>query len=420
MNHYDLIVIGGGSGGTGAALTAARLGLRTLWVEREATLGGTGVQALVNCWQPSCGISPLARELAERLLAEGNALLTCPSLDTPDGRPIYRGRTDVTYDDSLRRWQDRSRGLTGPAVTYEPAAMARLLAELAAAAGVEVRLDTMFLEAKTEPSRDGLRRITSVLLQTPEGVREVRAGQVIDATADLTVARAVGCAYALGREARSEYDEPSAPETPQFKLNGWTLCCLCRPGPDRVALPAREVGYHSTYAHISQMPSGGFHVNMVLQLEGEVTWRLGRELAREYLLANLAWRWPAVRAAYGLEDHGIVQLAPRLGVREGPRLKARYVLTEHDHRLGNHGAHHPDCIAFSDHALDRHSPDGGCTESPNGAMGVPLRCLQPVELDNLLVASRGAGFSSLAASAVRLQRTLIELGEGAARFLATS
>jgi len=36
------------------------------------------------------------------------------------------------------------------------------------------------------------------------------------------------------------------------------------------------------------------------------------------------------------------------------------------------------------------------------------------------VASRGAGFSSLAGSAVRLQRTVMELGEAAARSLASA
>jgi hypothetical protein len=165
------------------------------------------------------------------------------------------------------------------------------------------------------------------------------------------------------------------------------------------------------------LPDGGFNVNLVYQLSGEAGWRMGPEQAREYLLANVARRWPRVRAAYGLEGFGITRLAARLGVREGPRLVGRYVLTEHDFRQGNRGRHHPDCVAWTDHAMDRHSPDGGCIEAENGPVGVPLRCLQPQELDNLLVACRGASLSSLAASAVRLQRTMMELGEAAARFV---
>lgn len=418
MDHYDLIVIGGGSGGTGAALTSARLGLRTLWIEQEHSLGGTGVHALVNCWQPSYGTSELAREIAGRLLAQGHAILTAPSLDTPDGRPVYRRRAEASYDDTLHRWDDQAAGLLAPAVTYEPAQMSRLLAEMAAEADIQLLLDSVFLEARTVPSSDGLRRVSSVVVQTPQGVEELSAGHVIDATAGIAVARSAGCGYALGQEAQDEYNEPSAPPVAEFKLNGCTLCFLCRLGGDRVALPRDQVGGTSDYAHVSQMPHGGYHVNLCLQLEGEVAWQMGSEAAREYLLGNVARRWPLVREAYGLQHFGIAQLAPRLGVREGPRLRARYVLTENDHRLGNRGQHHPDCVAFTCHALDRHSPGGGCTEAENGPVGIPLRCLQPRELDNLLVASRGAGFSSLAASAVRLQRTLMALGEAAARAVA--
>ena len=39
MNHYDILVIGGGPGGMGAALRAAELGRKTALVER-AEVGG--------------------------------------------------------------------------------------------------------------------------------------------------------------------------------------------------------------------------------------------------------------------------------------------------------------------------------------------------------------------------------------------
>jgi hypothetical protein len=45
--------------------------------------------------------------------------------------------------------------------------------------------------------------------------------------------------------------------------------------------------------------------------------------------------------------------------------------------------------------------------------GIPYRCLLPRSLDNLLVACRGAGFSSLAASSCRLSRTMMQLGQAA-------
>ncbi|MEN6546629.1 MAG: FAD-dependent oxidoreductase [Armatimonadia bacterium] len=411
-SQYDLIVVGGGAGGTGAAITAGRLGLRTLWVEKERCLGGTGVHALVNVWQPSHDRGALAREIAERMVAEGTAIYVVPIADTPSRRLIHRRAPKATYEDSQRRWADKEKGLIGAGVSYEPAAMARTLADMAHESSVEVLLETTFIEARKQGDK-----IASLLLRTPEGEREVAAPQYIDATADIVLARSAGCAYALGRESRDEYDEPSAPEKPEFRLNGCTLCFNCRTGPSRVLLP-HPAGPEGSSAHISQMPYGGYNVNMCLQLPGEVAWRMGPEQARDCLVRNIARRWPGVREAYGLDRFSIVQIAPRIGMREGPRLRARYVLTEQDHQRGGAGDH-PDCVVWTDHAIDRHSHDGGCTEAGNGPVGIPLRCLQPREIGNLLVASRGAGFSSLAASAVRLQRTIMGLGEAAARAVAS-
>lgn len=409
--QFDLVVVGGGSGGAGAAITAGRLGLRTLWVEKEDALGGTGVHALVNVWQPSYSRSTLAREIAERLIATGGGGYASAACDTPSGRPIYRQDPTATYDDTLNRWSGDERRFTSPLFVYEPEAMSRLLAEMARETGnVEVATGTTFLEAESEG-----RLIRNLRLLGPDGERIVPAGSFVDATADIQLATSAGCRWTIGRESIETYGEPSAAPRPEFRLNGWTLCFLIAKGRDRVQLPRDIFGRSSDWAHIGELPGGGFYVNMCLQMSGEMGWRVGLEQARELLLRNIARRWPGVQQGYGLEDYGITRIAPRIGVREGPRLLARYVLTEHDHQRGEYGAHHEDCIAWTTHAMDRHSEDGGVREAASGPVGIPLRCLQPVEFDNLLVASRGAGFSSLAASAVRLQRTLIELGEGAAQ-----
>ena len=80
----DVLVAGGGSAGIAAAVAAARLGARTLLVERHGFLGGMAPAALVHS---ICGLYRLpsgdsephpanegfAREFAARLLASGGA-----------------------------------------------------------------------------------------------------------------------------------------------------------------------------------------------------------------------------------------------------------------------------------------------------------------------------------------------------------
>jgi hypothetical protein len=416
MTQYDLIVVGAGAGGTGAAITAARQGLRVLWIERESRLGGTGVNAFVNVWQAAYTASRLAPEICQRLIEKGAGGLLALRTDTPSGRPIYRLTQDATYADTLRAWYGKDSG--APLVVYTPEGMDVLLREMARETGrIDLWTDAPFVDLRTEPDSDGLSRIAALVVQTASGPQAVSAPWYIDATADIEVARHAGCAWRIGWESAATYGEPSAPAEASFRLNGWTLCFLAREGEDRITGPAGG-GPDSDWAHIGEMPDGGYYVNMVLQVQGEVGWQMGMERAREFILGNIFKRWPGVQKAYGLEGYGITTLAPRIGVREGPRLLARYVLTENDILQGGYGQHHDDCIAYCDFGLDPHVPGRRYADVPNGPWGVPLRCLQPREVSNLLVASRGAGFSSLAASACRLQRTIIELGEGAARFAA--
>ena len=73
---------------------------------------------------------------------------------------------------------------------------------------------------------------------------------------------------------------------------------------------------------------------------------------------------------------------------------------------------HKNVIAIADHCLDLHAP-GIKNHDLEGPFGIPYRCLLPQGVKNLLVASRAAGFSHIAASSCRLQRTLITLGQAA-------
>jgi hypothetical protein len=115
-------------------------------------------------------------------------------------------------------------------------------------------------------------------------------------------------------------------------------------------------------------------------------------------------------------------MAPALGVREGYRVVTRSILTEQAVRGGLASQSQEPVITIADHALDTHGKStgrSGCAEL-DMPYGVPYPCLVPKGFSNLLIASRAAGFSSLAASSCRLSRTMIQLGQaaGTAAFVA--
>ena len=70
----ELAVIGGGSGGFGAALAAARLGVDVVLVERSDRLGGNSVRGGVNIWEPGLGGTGFPFEIYRRLKREPKAV----------------------------------------------------------------------------------------------------------------------------------------------------------------------------------------------------------------------------------------------------------------------------------------------------------------------------------------------------------
>lgn len=79
QDHYDLIVVGGGPAGLGAAVYGASEGLRTVMVEREAPGGQAGQSSLIeNYLGFPAGLSgsDLARRATDQARRLGAELLT--------------------------------------------------------------------------------------------------------------------------------------------------------------------------------------------------------------------------------------------------------------------------------------------------------------------------------------------------------
>jgi len=173
---------------------------------------------------------------------------------------------------------------------------------------------------------------------------------------------------------------------------------------------------HFPNAAINHYPDGDLNVNMLPTMEGREAFDLGTERAYAECRRRVLAHWHHSQTVFPeFQAYQIKWVAPTLGVRETRRVVGRYMLTEQDVRAGLDGQTHDDIIAIADHAMDTHGPStgrAGCGEVTQ-PYGIPYRCLLAADVDNLLLACRGASFTSLAASSCRLSRTMMQLGQAA-------
>ena len=433
MERFELVVIGGGSGGFAAALAAARPGVKTLLVEKADCLGGTSTRGGVNCWEPGAGGTGIPFDLYLRLKripkAVGVYALGRHGCYYRKDREPYRfpGGLYVIdphlhYVDTLRRY-----GLGGMAgneavfrklhhgIPFEPQTMAdEMLRMLQETGCCEVVFDTSFVRAAYEGGR-----VRAVELSSGASVT---ADAFVDGT-DGRLCVAVGCETMTGQEARSRFHEPDAPETANPRVNGATLIYRVKKCGRQAIAPLPEGIPEKCWwqgrfpaACMNTYPNGDLNINMLPSMEGAECVKLGGEAALAECRRRVLAHWHHLQTEYAeFREYEMCWIAPMLGVRETRRIAGEYVLNENDLRAGFSGQRHPDIIAVADHAMDTHGAGtgrAGCGELTQ-PYGVPYRCLVPKGFKNLLIAGRAASLSSLAASSCRLSRTMMALGQAA-------
>ena len=385
---FDVIVAGGGSAGLAAAVAAARLGARTLLVERNGLLGGMASAALVHSicglYQLPKGDEPLqlandgfASEFAIRLQASGGAV-----------GPVRMGRVAV--------------------MLQRPVAFAQLCDSIVEVTpGLEVRLQSEIVAAGAN----------SVTLACRGGTCEVKARAFVDATGDAVLA--------VLRGAPCEMEPASRLQRPAyiFALAGVETARLDDDGRLSLArqitlavkegvLPAGTLG-----AHFRASPQEG-ETFVTIDLEGGPDFdpldaaclsRLemeGRDVAVR--LAEFLWR-----SVEGFGSSYVAAWPARAGVRESRRIVGRYRLEGADLESG---AQFPDTVAYAAWPMElRETARGPRLRFPTGdaPCGIPLRALRARDDDALLMAGRCISCSHEAQASVRVIGTCLATGEAA-------
>lgn len=422
----DILIVGGGSGGFGVAIQAARTNpdARVTLIEGSGELGGTSTIGGVNNWEPGVGGLGVHYELYERMAAEPNVVgvgLTTHFYKPEEPWGFSSIDPDCPYEASLRRSSTPRNDWRR--VHFEPYILSVIMRTMLEEAGVDVRLNTRCTGAQVSG-----RQVVAVTAQAQNGdATEIRARLFVDCTGGNYLSRAAECEMAFGEEPYSRYEEPSAPDEPSTTVNGISQIFRVAPvdTPAVEPLPPEALtddvqqwaADNNPATAITEYPNGDLCLNVLPTMQGEEFHSRPYPESQRIGQARMFAHWHRMQSQYGFDRYKFVHMFPLVGIRESHRLVGRYVLREQDVRAGLLKQDRQDeLIAFGDHAADTHGrsnvrgPKLSEVEQP---YGVPYPCLLPKEFDNLIVASRGASFSHIGASSCRLSRTMMAIGEAA-------
>lgn len=392
-DHYDVVVAGGGPAGWPAATQAARLGARTLLVEKNGAMGGTTTVAgvalpgLFHAWGQQI-IAGIGWDVVSASVAEAGGRL-------PD----------------FSRWDDKHWRLQVPVV---PGILAALIDEAVVTSGADLLLHSMIGEARWD---EDVWRLT---VATKAGLRRLTAGAVVDATGDADVVALAGVARLTNPRRQ--------PGTLMMRLEGYDLDALDADAlqaahDDAVVrgdLGAADLAHKSVHSFLRAHGENATHVVGVQGGTSED--RTAAELAGRRLLRRV---FRFLRTQPGLEGIRLVWTAMETGVRESWSIDGHERITVEDYVSGRRW---PDAISHSFYPIDVHRPDGDGIDIRPLAYGtlptIPRGALVPRGSHRLLVAGRAISGDQEAASAYRVQASSMAMGQAAgviaARSVATS
>ncbi len=365
----DVLVVGGGPAGIGAAIGAARKGAKTLLIEKHAFFGGVGAWALgmpINQVRPKGKPRSEVHELLIRKLQ------------------AYGPQASNTVDHQF--WCN---------VDYLKAAIADAFDE----SGVRYFLHVPCADAVVEGGR-----VTGVVAMTKQGLTLIKAGAVIDATGDADVA------FFSGAETLTETGSLS-PMTLLLKVTNVDMEKARKVDLKAVADAARSKYplIPKTWKFEERDPSSNsFYINHSCNRDfGNWDASIPEEMTKAEVFA----RHQAVQMVEAMREFGgealksieLIGTSPQCCVRESRRVKGVYVLTEAD---ALEGRKFEDVIAWRSGFLDV----GYVKLSDMKIHDVPYRSLLPEKVESLLVAGRCISASHDAASAGKSMGNCIATG----------
>lgn len=417
---YDIIILGGGTGGAAAGLQAARQGARTLIIESTPWLGGMLTAAGVSA-------------------TDGNHKL-------PAGIwGAFRQKIWNHYggpDSVATGWVSNTQ--------FEPSVGAAILKEMASATPLlTLMMPAVFSEVKQTGQG------WQVKVQHGDTTEIVTAKILIDGTDLGDVAALVGVDFDLGMDNRSISGEAMAPETSNQIIQDFTYTAILKdfgretdktipappnydPGEFECACaafcPDLKPGVHpcATMMSYAKLPHDKYLINWPIQ---------GNDYFADIVPLNEAERQVVYEAAkartlrfiyfiqheLGYKHLGLAEdefptqdLLPLIPYhREGRRIKGivrmnvNHILEPYQHQP----ALYRTGIAVGDYPIDHHhgkNPQAPEIDFPPvPSFNIPVGALLPKEVDNFIVADKAISVTNIVNGSTRLQPVVLQIGQAA-------
>ena len=404
LRETDVLVVGGGPAGIGAAVGVARQGCRVLLLEKKGFLGGNITGAYVESSAPFLRLTNFKTCGVYAQMEKGYQELHGRSHDIRPN-PTYRFSSEylkIYLDGFVRQ------------------------------AGVEVLLHSFVNDCVV---KDG--KIEAAIIQTKQGPAAVKAKLYIDCTGDGDLAFAAGVPFEQGRDG----DHLCQPGTLAFRISGINAAMMTANGEDhlrevsRAFKEAYRAGKTGLDCKRQDLPFGRLTVG------GEISYvnypcaygvdstsvedmtRAEME-CREYIVQMLDY----MRTHFaGFENVELSSIATEVSFRDSRRIIGRHHLTIEEMESRRQFR---DVISVWPRFYDMLAPDGnmdgdGSVEgkgfrghiyvspSDGRSFQVPYASLLPENIDNLLVAGRCISCDHVAQSGIRAVALCTQTGEAA-------